>query len=422
MFNKIVKPNKQKGFTLVEVLTVMLVLVAVASVTVETGSELAFQGRYEVTKDRYEKIKKAIIGDPNQIVNGQPNIEGFVKDVGRLPFALRELLVEGFCSDTRYFTSTTCTDNSAGWTDNGYGWKGPYISSTQSWNNPSALSDDWGNIGDGNYGWAVAFLDSTDTPTYNIASAVSMNIQSKGKDQSTVATTAIYDKDYPPNQPSIKPQDWQVNINNISVMVMPSSVSGNCALSPADPATCTLTGGTYEPPCTGFTAPTSRLGCQSVAGIWTDSPSKLCLKMLHGSTAYNPSQSQTITENGREQLVSFANTYNVPAGKAIGFLFNDADTTDTDCSTNPPTDIYQSTNQDSICINTNDHENFTPANCETLGGTWINDGTEEYCDSVIDTPANASCTDTTGTNLGGTAHPKFQITLIPHTTLPTINW
>ncbi len=43
MFNKMAGFNQQKGFTLVEVLTVMLVLIAVASVTVETVQHWLFR-------------------------------------------------------------------------------------------------------------------------------------------------------------------------------------------------------------------------------------------------------------------------------------------------------------------------------------------------------------------------------------------
>ena len=150
MFNKMGGFNQQKGFTLVEVLTVMLVLAAMASVTVETASTLAFQGRYEVTKDRYAKIKAAILGNPNIVVNGQPNISGFVADVGRLPFALQELLDGNIAAQIpSYFTqlrNCMLTADAGSWipTPN---WNGPYISSTQSATDTNALSDGWGNTG-----------------------------------------------------------------------------------------------------------------------------------------------------------------------------------------------------------------------------------------------------------------------------------
>lgn len=180
-------PRKQTGFTLVELLTVMLVLVAMASVTIETTSDLAFQNRYEVTKDRYEKIKRAIIGRPDVLINGQPDISGFVADMGRLPRNLHELTVQNYCvPDNRISDNTVegrpiayatneawcigeypgapvqwleqsnnldCSDNvsnnqaaciAAGaiWS----GWKGPYLSLKKPDFDPRALPDGWGNV------------------------------------------------------------------------------------------------------------------------------------------------------------------------------------------------------------------------------------------------------------------------------------
>lgn len=414
MFNRMGGVKKQKGFTLIEVLTVMLVLVAVASVTVETASELAFQGRYEVTKDRYEKIRKAIMGDPNQIVNGQPNISGFVADVGRLPFALQELLDDNFCTDTRYFIPADCTTNGGVWTATP-NWNGPYISSTQLATDTRALSDGWGNTGNGNYGWDVKFFDGTNTQTFTIAVAVSMNIQSKGKNQILNIADTGYDIDYPPIQPSIRSQDWQVNINNVSAIIMASSITGTCApFTPTDPATCSLTGGTWTPPCTGAILPNSKLGCESAGSTWGfGTLTNLCIKLIRNSISYISNPNQSITEDGREHLIPFLipTGTNVPMGKAIGIIHND-----TNCTS---AITYPSANQYSICMNNPNSPNFTQANCENNGGIWvIDDSPEQYCDGVV---GNA-CTNATGSNLGGTEHPKFQITLIPLTTLPPINW
>ncbi len=107
----------QGGFTLVELLTVMVVLVAIATITVKTSAPLAFQGRYEVTVDRYEKIKTAILGNPNQLINGHPSVSGFVADMGRLPNCIREL-IDGQCAEpltvvlpiTTIIPSAHCSD------------------------------------------------------------------------------------------------------------------------------------------------------------------------------------------------------------------------------------------------------------------------------------------------------------------------
>lgn len=598
---------KQTGFTLIEVLTVMVVLLAVASVTIETSSELAFQGRYEVTKDRYEKIKKAIIGDPNQIVNGQPNIEGFVKDMGRLPKNLHELLVRNYCDNDYRISdntpnSTGITDASGAtpkdwcesktpngiWTQQGPNWKGPYLTTNKPDFSPNALPDGWGSqpvaycsdlsyttelacIGAGktwftafqnhNYGWYY-FVDTSVTPNEPY-------LFSLGKDQLFGGGAGSLDEDYPPNpnQPVINDSDWTTPITNVTVSlqspvqntgcitnsVMPSaacvaanwnwfgnpecrdssnivtihatetdcSAAGNtwywftgwpiefCS-NPAKTTktACTTAGGTWsgdfcsvagkktlaecrlaegtwqnndwpiedercsdwrfttQPSCesagqrwfipfctdsTKITRPTclaagkkwiipfcstngheqSKSECETAGGIWggcldrTSSKhfcynnggsyrhQNLCIKIIRNSSTYISVPNQTITEDG-QQFVSFPIANNIPAGQTIGMVFTDQDTTDNNCNTNPPSNTYPSANQDTICIDNLDNPNFTPANCKANGGIWVNDGTEKYCDGVIE----ATCTGL----LAGTYHPKFQITLSPHTTLPTINW
>lgn len=450
--------KRHNGFTLVEILVVMLILVAMASVTIETTSELAFQNRYEVTKDRYEKIKQAIIGRPDVLINGQPDISGFVADMGRLPFALQELIEEGFCSDTTVFDNGACTGGTPPlvWTANGYGWNGPYISTDKAATDNRAISDGWGTSGEGNYGWDVVFYSDSlaTTPTTTIANALTMKIQSLGKDGG--AGGADYDADYPLDSamPSIKLNDWTINLANFSVSVIADSISGSCTPNPIvvnDPVTCELVGGSWGcstpgytlqttcegaghtwtsyTSCPGIINPVSKSSCQSVGGTWVyNSNSNICLRLIQNSVSYESgiANSETITEDGREQLLSYAVLFNdaddddikdvnekdyIPTGKVIGILYTDAS-----CS---GSNSYPSPNPDKICINTGNHANFTQVHCETdNNGIWIDDGDEQYCDGVV----GSACTDPTGTNLGGTAHPRFQVTLLPHTILQTIPW
>jgi len=244
--------NKQAGFTLVEVLVVMLILVALASVTLDFTKDFAFQGRYEVTKDRYEKIKRAIIGRPDVLINGQPDISGFVADMGRLPLNIRELIdpagycqngsdwsnkadcedagkgnstwltlcsnssytnqsdcetnnaiwkgwkTYGFCTDNTIDDEKTCEDSSETWTPVLWGgWQGPYLSISKDISSDTAYLDGWGNTNNLiNYGWVYALVD-TDT---------GLNIQSLGQNQA--AAGSGYDEDFPVKQPVINQDDW----------------------------------------------------------------------------------------------------------------------------------------------------------------------------------------------------------------------
>jgi|GEM_PF-1470730 len=119
---------KQQGFTLVELLTVMLLLVAMATITVKSVGQFSFDSRYQITADRYDKIKTAILGNPNQTINGHPSVSGFVADMGRLPNCLREL-IDGQCTTNGGATSQIghCLDGTNAdketCKNNGYAWE-----------------------------------------------------------------------------------------------------------------------------------------------------------------------------------------------------------------------------------------------------------------------------------------------------------
>jgi len=271
--------KKQIGFTLVELLVVMLILTALASVTLDFTKDFAFQGRYEVTKDRYEKIKRAIIGRPDVLINGQPDISGFVADMGRLPRNIQELLVQNYCmpdykiseanpsipsahagnyktwcetdyaaapikwvpqstgSDcsvgTTNATQATCEAASGIWT----GWKGPYLTLQKPDYEPNAFSDGWGSqatgLTDHNYGWNIVHRDSTpaDVTTINtvladISDATQLAVQSYGKDGAPAGSD--YDEDYPADPIAVTANQWQVTIdNNVTVNIAPPN-SGYC--------------------------------------------------------------------------------------------------------------------------------------------------------------------------------------------------
>lgn len=452
--------GRQQGFTLVEVLVVLMVIVALSSITLEMTSEFAFQNRYEITKDRHERIKEAILGDPDILVGEQPSTSGFVADVGRLPFALQELLDGNFCTDTRYFNSADCATAGETWavTPN---WNGPYLSSNKPFNDPKAIPDGWGNSGSGNYGWNVHFYDSVGNEIFNAENAVSMSIQSPG-----AANVPDYGDPYP-SDPEISETDWTVDIGKVKVRLM-ANFSGACGLGTAEyEHICKNYNGSWdslnakcqinnEYLCTAILNETWIAGtstcqdassnpitevpyeklCDWSSGTWdsinfqcNDIPKNLCwgnigqnawsfdvnnglcLTIIRNSSSISSSLSP-FEEDGREYLKVFDFIgLSLPAGEAIGMIF------DGDCTASTTT--YQSNNPKSICIDTLDHSNFTQVHCENdNGGTWIDDGTEKYCDGVI----GSECTGSAGTDLGGTEHPKFHITLNPYTSLPTTNW
>ena len=369
MFKRVSVAGKQRGFTLVEVLTVMLVLVAVASITVEVSSDLAFQNRYEITKDRYEKIKRAIIGRPDVLINGQPDISGFVADMGRLPRNIHELLEEDYClTDRTIHDETTCT--TANWVDQtarvsatsttlGYGWNGPYLDIFKIPEDVGAIPDGWGtlaqNDADHNYGWGYCLGDTVDfsadpdtCSTIGTELDQALAIKSYGKDRIDDHTTApsdIYDADYPEPTVSgvtvdwIDTHDWQIDISGgINVQFVPSYTPASTSCIVEDTTVCSAvsswTGGT----CSDVTytnktnciansgtwtdcdtsSPSSKNFCENNGGVWAFNTQNICMLISFrtvnsGATVINdPAQSSivTVTENGREQILHFGSFIN----------------------------------------------------------------------------------------------------------------
>lgn len=243
-----------KGFSLVELTVVLLIITLLASVAVRETSELAFQTRYEQTRERLDMIKQAILGNPRQIINGQQAVSGFVADMGRLPVSLRELTQRsGDCdNDLGDVNQTECaavagTWDSTAWNSNPvvrvdstglrYGWNGPYLSISGNPADVDAITDGWGRTStDWNYGWYFLDWNTLNPPTFATRNLI---IQSLGKDQQTdtslPAGSTSYDTDYPVNlytagpgvfypEPVVRQQDWLVDISNgISVNFIKTS-------------------------------------------------------------------------------------------------------------------------------------------------------------------------------------------------------
>jgi len=308
--------NKAQGFTLVELLVVMLVLVALSSITLDFTKDFAFQGRYEVTKDRYDKIKRAIIGRPDVLINGQPDISGFVADMGRLPRNIQELLVQNYCMPDYRISDNTVDGRPVAYTTNkawcegvyasaavkwveqtvrtnpttsslGYGWRGPYITSQKPDYEANALSDGWGSqasgIADHNYGWHIVHRDNLggDVTTLNntledIKHATQLVIQSKGKNASIDVTDTGYDADYPVMQPAINAEDWLIDIaTGLNVSLKLPKKSGLCHFlsnqSPIAAITAEECSNDISPAAWGvckITTHTTRVACETNNLFW----------------------------------------------------------------------------------------------------------------------------------------------------------
>lgn len=316
------QPSNLRGFSLIELTVALLIITTLATIAVRSTNDLSFQVRYDQTKDQLEQIKQAIIGNPQRTVNGQPDISGFVADMGRLPGYLRDLLQPGAClnggtvlpdtplqcvdaGETWNWFDKPCTDNTSdnltacqtagavwlGWNIDptsrlGFGWRRPYLSVSGNPTNNDAIADGWGNTSaEGNYGWRYFNLG---TPTTNIDDDVNLIIQSLGKDQALGGND--YDADYPINQPIIPSSDWQVDISNgISVQFQSPIIGGLCRQDITQnacygnaahwenclfltPNQCATTGGSWATDCR-----MTQTVCTNKGGTWNSSSNPQCV-------------------------------------------------------------------------------------------------------------------------------------------------
>lgn len=115
----------QRGFTLIEMILVIIIIGIMASVAVGPGQRLFSAARTEETKHEMDAIAFAITGNPVLENNGTRSDFGYVGDVGGLPPNLDAL----YTNPGSYST-----------------WKGPYISNRIAQVADDYKNDEWGTL------------------------------------------------------------------------------------------------------------------------------------------------------------------------------------------------------------------------------------------------------------------------------------
>lgn len=223
---------RQRGFTLLELLVVVLILSALAFVALDTLQVDTNHVRFEDTRNRLLMMRDAVIGPRNVSLNGQPVIAGFVADVGRLPRCVQELVERVVdCDDTPGADPESpreWVEDTVSGTRLYSGWRGPYISAIREQASGLAVfRDGWSNDLDGalpNHGWSLFDGSSGDL----IVQSLGRDGVANTSDATAYAALATYEQDFPPTtdptgdpttppDPLVAAEEYSLSLDNIAV-------------------------------------------------------------------------------------------------------------------------------------------------------------------------------------------------------------
>lgn len=117
----------QRGFTLIELVIVIVVLGVLAGFAVPRFADMNSSSKVTATLDEMNGLKKAIIGNPSAIAGGEYIDRGFEGDLGWAPSRLQDLAAKP--DSLSLYNKLTRL-----------GWNGPYIDSSGG----AYLKDAWG--------------------------------------------------------------------------------------------------------------------------------------------------------------------------------------------------------------------------------------------------------------------------------------
>lgn len=254
IFKNIDLIKNARGLTLIELLVVTFILAALSLGAVNLINNADGQSRYEDTLARLGGIRNAIAGDSRITFEEKRLLNGFVKDTGRLPVHIKELIenttgMTAFGLQQPVFDPTpdpaTGFDNGSG--DEGdhlldnaeerllKGYQGPYFQISPG---TSKYRDGWGNHD------SVAAQDAINFGWNVNSTANDFTVRSLGSD-GAVGGSGEYREDVPDPSlgPIIKTADWQmpiggwtVHVNNQSAGVL-TNVRASLIIFLADSAT-----------------------------------------------------------------------------------------------------------------------------------------------------------------------------------------
>ena len=112
--NQVLFKNSPKaGFTMIELVMVIVVMAALAAVSVPRINDFITNSKIQASKNEMLQIRAAISGTPDRTAGGRYVDRGYIGDVGAVPSSLNDLITNPGLPAYDYFSRT--------------GWNGPYL-------------------------------------------------------------------------------------------------------------------------------------------------------------------------------------------------------------------------------------------------------------------------------------------------------
>ncbi len=192
--------RKNSGFTLLELVVVVGIMGLMSTMAMDLYTDKSNQKRFELTKQRIDELKYAMIGNSSHIVNGVPITNSFVADIGELPENINALLFNEYCSNITYFTQIKCENEGDTWHVLSSDWNGPYLRNRYTSSDGNLVfKDAWGSD------FIIKPSDTNEDSKKDKAIIFSKGLDLSENAASTYSNSNQYERDYP-RSPILSPE------------------------------------------------------------------------------------------------------------------------------------------------------------------------------------------------------------------------